>query len=90
MAEIVELKTRPKAAEESVLERLRDTIKWAEEGEITAIAIAVVNKDGSIGTSWSQTEDAGRLLGSIARLQFRFNAMLPFTIDGEDDEEDPE
>lgn len=73
MKNVVELKTRPKEIVESVIARLEEALERAREGEIVALAIATIEKDGSTGCSWSETDDFGRLLGSIARLQYRIN-----------------
>lgn len=80
MADIVELKTRPAQAQESVVSVLESLLEAAKKGEIACVAVAGVDMDGSLRTSWSTTENAGTLLGSIARLQFRYNMNLPFTL----------
>lgn len=70
---VVELKTRPVEVVESVVERLESTLAMAREGKITSLAIAMVESGGETSCCWSETDDFGRLLGSIARLQHRMN-----------------
>lgn len=73
MTNVVELKTRPAEINESVVARIEEILAKAKQGEITAVAIAGVDLDGSISCSWSETDDFGRLLGSVARLLHRIN-----------------
>lgn len=75
MAEIVELKARPALVTASVIERLEEVLLEAREGKITGVAIATVQNDGSVGASWSETDNFPTLLGSIARLQHRINVV---------------
>jgi len=37
------------------------------------VAIATIALDGSIGSAWSETDDFGKLVGAVARLQHRLN-----------------
>lgn len=70
---VIELKTRPVAISETVIARLEEMLEEAKSGKIISVAIAAVENDGSISSSWSGTDDFPRLLGSIARLQHRIN-----------------
>lgn len=70
---VVEIKTRPVAIVETVIARLEEMLEEARNGKIIAIAIAAVEIDGSISSSWSGSDDFPRLLGSIARMQHRIN-----------------
>jgi hypothetical protein len=76
MSNIVELKSRPTQVIESVVERLEEALAEAREGTITAVAIAVVNSDGSTSHSWSEADDFGKLMGAITRLQYRLNVKV--------------
>lgn len=73
MSNIVELKTRPAEVNESVIARLEEALTEAREGKIACVALAFMNQDGSIGSSWSETDNFPVLLGSIARLMHRIN-----------------
>jgi hypothetical protein len=73
-ADIVEIKTRPAAVKASVIEHLEAALEKARAGDIVTVGIATVHLDGSIGCSWSETDDFGRLVGSVGRLQYRINA----------------
>lgn len=73
MSNIVELKSRPAVVIESVVTRLEEVLAEAREGKITAVAIAGVSSDGSTVQAWSETDDFGKLLGAVTRLQYRIN-----------------
>jgi hypothetical protein len=70
---VVEIKTRPAAIHESVVDRLEEALERARAGEVASVALAFVSSDGSTWCSWSETDDFARQLGSIARLQHRMN-----------------
>jgi hypothetical protein len=72
-ADIVELKSRPAQVVESVVERLEEVLAAAREGRIVSVAIATISVDGSLGSAWSETDDFGKLVGAVARLQHRLN-----------------
>jgi Tfp pilus assembly ATPase PilU len=74
MSNVVEIKTRPASINESVVARLEEVLADAKAGKITSIAIAGLEVGGDIIAAWSETDDFGRLLGAIARLQYRINA----------------
>lgn len=73
---VVELKTRPKVVVESVIERLEEVLEKARAGEIQQIAIATVQLDGGVGSSWSEIENFGQIMGSVAGLQYRMNVKM--------------
>jgi hypothetical protein len=73
MSNLVELKTRPAEINASVIARLEEVLAEAREGKIAAVAIAGVYSDGSTAQVWSQTDDFGKLLGAVARLEYRIN-----------------
>jgi hypothetical protein len=74
MSNVVEIKTRPASINESVIARLEDVLAEARAGKITAIAIAGLEIGGAIIAAWSETDDFGRLLGAVSRLEFRINS----------------
>ena len=74
---VIELKTRPRQVIASVVQRLEEVLADAREGKISAVAIAAVESEGALITTWSETDDFGRLLGAIARLEYRINVNQP-------------
>lgn len=73
MSNLVELKTRPAAVNESVVARLEEVLAEARAGKVVGVAIASLHADGSIGSAWSEVDSFSGLLGSVARLQYRIN-----------------
>lgn len=71
---VIELKTRPAAINEDVIARLEGILAEARDGKIVAVAIAGVEFDGTIISSWSESDRFGSLLGAVARLLHRLNA----------------
>lgn len=55
----------------SVIERLNEAMERAKRGEISSIAIALVNRDGSSESCWSDVPSYGLLIGAVARMQYR-------------------
>lgn len=51
-----------------VLDRLRER---AERGELSSIAVATVERDGSAGSSYSRIHNKATMLGSLIFLQDR-------------------
>jgi hypothetical protein len=70
---VIDFKSRPAIVHDSVIERLEEMLKDAREGKIASVALAAVNHDGAVVQSWSETDDFARLLGAVARLQYRIN-----------------
>lgn len=70
---VFELKPRPLQVHESVVVRLEEVLERAREGKVVSVAIATLNADGSVGSAWSETDDFGKLLGSVCRLEHRIN-----------------
>jgi hypothetical protein len=89
MPEPIILKTRRTVIQESVIARLEDAIRAAKKGQYACIAIAAVNQDGSIVTSWSQSDVFARLLGSVARLQFKLNDETEMVEVAQEDDDGP-
>jgi hypothetical protein len=74
MSNVVEIKTRPATINESVIARLEEVLAEARAGKVTAVAIAGLEVGGAIIAAWSETDDFGRLLGAVSRLEYRINA----------------
>jgi hypothetical protein len=71
MVEVVDLKTRKHAIDETVIARLEEGLEAARAGSVTAVAIAYVTPDGSTWCSWSSSDKFTEQLGAVARLQHR-------------------
>jgi hypothetical protein len=75
MAELKVIDAEP-AADPSIMERIAEVTKLAEEGALSSIAVATVYKDGSAGVSWSKPPNRSLLLGAISRLGHKLNLEL--------------
>lgn len=71
MGELRVLETAPQRMSASVIETLEKVLEDAREGNVTAVGIAVVRPNGTVNTAFSQSDQAGALLGSVSLLQAR-------------------
>jgi hypothetical protein len=53
---------------EDVIAKLEEALERAREGRISSVAIATVERDGSVGHAWSKAPSLSLLIGSITRL----------------------
>lgn len=60
----------------SVQSTLREVMNEAKAGDVSAVAIAIVHRDGSISAHWSELPSMPAMLGSISHLEFRLNRQL--------------
>jgi len=51
------------------LERLEETRALVESGEVSAIAVAVVYRDGSTSRSWSRCPNTATMIGAVELLK---------------------
>lgn len=61
---------------EGIVETLEDWLERAKAGEVSSVAIAIVNRDGSASTEWSDAPSQVLLIGAVSRLQWRLNQEL--------------
>lgn len=54
---------------ESAVAYLAHTLERAKAGELSAVAIAWVNPDGSTGSGWSDQPNLGTMVGSVEALK---------------------
>lgn len=54
-----------------VIAKLEEALDFARKGQISSVGLAVVYRDGSTGTSWSQAPSVGLLIAAATRLQHR-------------------
>lgn len=55
---------------------LEDVLRMAQEGRISAVAIAVVYRDGSTGDAWSKPLSTAALIGAVTVLQTRLTHRI--------------
>lgn len=61
----------PEPVGASVVDTLREIADDAEQGNISSIAVAIVYRDGTVGTAWSEVPSMALLVGAASRLQWR-------------------
>jgi hypothetical protein len=61
----------PEPAGASVIDTLREAIDDADKGSISSVGLAIVYRDGTVGTAWSEVPSMALLIGAAARLQWR-------------------
>jgi hypothetical protein len=66
---LIDLPLEPK--DQGVIEALEDLLEKARDGKVSAVACAVVYRDGCTGDVNSALPNRSVMLGSIARLQHR-------------------
>jgi hypothetical protein len=54
-----------------IIAKLEDALAKARAGELSSIGLAVVYRDGSTGTGWSDAPSIGLLIAATTRLQHR-------------------
>jgi hypothetical protein len=57
-----------------VIEHLTMVCDWVQDDKVSAVAIAVVHRDGATSTVWSVPPNKATLIGAVARLQHRLVA----------------
>jgi hypothetical protein len=71
MAELRTIDAEPVA--DDVVDTLERALVKARAGELSAVAIAVVYRDGASGSSWSHMHSIPAMIGSVSRLQHKLN-----------------
>ncbi len=66
----------PEPAGELVIEALEHMLERARAGELSAVAIACVNRDGSVGSSWSVCPSTATMIGALRMLEMRLLAKV--------------
>jgi hypothetical protein len=54
-----------------VIEHLTMVCDWVRDDKVSSVAIAVVHRDGSMGTVWSHPPSYPALIGAVERLKYR-------------------
>lgn len=71
MADLRVLTAEPPAAD--VIATLEAALDLARSGDLSAVGIAYVYRDGAIGGEWSALPSRPAMLGSVSRLAHRIN-----------------
>lgn len=56
---------------EDAAARLEEALEQVRNGAVSSVGLALVYRDGSTGTCWSEAPSIGTLIGAVARLQHR-------------------
>ena len=57
--------------DEDMLSKLEDLLDMCKSGEVTGVAVASINRDGSIGTLYAGLENVFKAIGAIEYLKTR-------------------
>lgn len=52
-----------------IIERLTEVCDAVAKDKVSSVAIALVYRDGSVGSAWSTAPSLSLLIGSVARLE---------------------
>lgn len=74
MADIRVIESEPQGR--SVQSTLKDVLAEAKAGKISAVAIAIVYRDGVAGRVWSELPSVATMIGSVDRLRHRLNLVM--------------
>lgn len=69
MAELREITCEPAA--DNIVATLEAVLERAHKGELSAVAIALVNREGETGQEWSRLPSIGTMIGSVSILHHR-------------------
>lgn len=71
MADLTIIESEPQGR--SVQSTLKDVLNDAKAGKISAVAVAIVHRDGSVSQAWSELHSVPAMLGAVARLTHFLN-----------------
>lgn len=90
MPEIVKLVTERDRIKEDVVNQLEKALEMARNGEIIAVAIAMVDKESRGNYRWSEGDMATTMVGAVQRMQHMLNLTLDENVNWiEDTSDDP-
>lgn len=69
-AKLLTINTEP-AVSPDVIEHLTAICAMVQKDEVSAVAIATLNRDGSVSTVWSRCPNMPAMIGGIERLKHR-------------------
>lgn len=64
---------KPEPTDPSVRERLVDLLDRVDRDEVSAVAFAVIYRDGNTGTAWSVLPHRMLMMGVVAHLAWRLS-----------------
>jgi hypothetical protein len=70
------LDTRRSECRRSVVATLEKALEQAKDGEVVAVALAVVRPDMTTETAWSEVDALSALIGGVARLSVKLIATV--------------
>lgn len=76
MPEIVKLVTERDRIKEDVVHQLEKALEMARSGEVVAVAIAMVDKEGRGNYRWSDGDMATTMVGAVQRMQHMLNLAV--------------
>ena len=76
MVEIVKLVPERERIKEDVVHQLEKTLEMARNGEIIAVAIAMVDKESRGNYRWSEGDMATTMVGAVQRMQHMLNLAV--------------
>lgn len=76
MSEIVKLVTERDRIKEDVVHQLEKALEMARSGEVVAVAIAMVDKEGRGNYRWSEGDQSTTMVGAVQRMQHMLNLTL--------------
>lgn len=76
MPEIVKLVTERNRIKEDVVHQLEKALEMARSGEVVAVAIAMVDKEGRGNYRWSEGDQSTTMVGAVTRLLHALNLTL--------------
>ena len=76
MPEIVKLVTERDRIKEDVVNQLEKALEMARSGEVVAVAIAMVDKEGRGNYRWSEGDMATTMVGAVQRMQHMLNLAV--------------
>jgi len=74
--EIVKLVTERDRIKEDVVNQLEKALEQAREGNVVAVAIAMVDKEGRGNYRWSEGDMATTMVGAVQRMQHMLNLAV--------------
>ena len=66
----------PEPADEGIVDLVRRLQALVDAGEVAAVGVAIVRRDGATQSLWSEGGGFARLLGATARLAHKLNREL--------------
>ena len=76
MAEIVKLVPEREHIKQDVIDNLEKALEMARKGEIIAVAIAMVDREGRGNYRWSEGDQATTMVGAVHRMLHVLNLTI--------------